>query len=178
VIAVFSWFLSDAHHRGLLWRIPARVLTSVETLSVETFLEGSPYRPEAVHQLLKPQAEYDWEKLTRAVYTLMQSAPLDRVGEEFKIYELQLSGVPERATGSDEGSDVEEILASGQVGTSVVPGTPPSPGVKQPLGHLSRDVVGGRERISVGMTSPWGSLEQDRTRYAGWAERPGRQCHS
>jgi hypothetical protein len=55
----------------------------------------------------------------------------------------------------------------------VVPGTPPSPGVKQPLGHLSRDVVGGRERISVGMTSPWGSVEQDRTRYVGWTERPG-----
>jgi hypothetical protein len=103
----------------------------------------------------------------------MQAVPLDRVGEEFKIYELQLSGVPEIVTGSDEGSDVAEILASGQVGASVVPGTPPSPGVKQPLGHLSRDVVGGRERISVGMRFHWGSLEQYRTRYAGWAERPG-----
>jgi hypothetical protein len=91
-------------------------------LSVETLLEGSPYRPEAVHQLLKLQAEYDWESLTRAGYTLMQAVPLDRVVEEFKICELQLRGVPERATGSDEGSDVEEILASGQVGTSVVPG--------------------------------------------------------
>jgi hypothetical protein len=65
----------------------------------------------------------------------MQAVPLDRVGEEFKIYELQLSGVPGRATGSDEGSDVEEILASGHVGTYVVPGTSRSPGVKQPLGR-------------------------------------------
>jgi hypothetical protein len=35
------------------------------------------------------------------------------------------------------------------------------------------DVVGGRERVWVGMTSRWGSFEQDRTRYAGWTERPG-----
>jgi hypothetical protein len=47
-----------------MWRIPAKVTISVETLSVETFLEGSPYRPEAVHQLLKLQAEYNWEGLT------------------------------------------------------------------------------------------------------------------
>jgi hypothetical protein len=101
VIAVFSSFVAEAHHRGLLWRIPVKVNTSVETLSVETLLEGSPYSPEAVHQLLKLQAEDDWERLTRAGYTSMQAVPLDRIGEEFKIYELQLSGVPERATGSD-----------------------------------------------------------------------------
>jgi hypothetical protein len=68
-----------------MWRIPAKFTISVETLSVETFLEGSPYRPEAVHQLLKLQAEYNWEGLTPAGYTLMQAVPLDRVGEEFKI---------------------------------------------------------------------------------------------
>jgi hypothetical protein len=106
-------------------------------------------------------------------YTLIQAVPLNHVGEEFKIYELPLSGVPERATGSDEGSEVEEILAGGQGVYSLVPGTPPSPGVKQPLGHLSRDVVGGRERASVGMKSPWGSFGQDRTRYEGWTEGPG-----
>jgi hypothetical protein len=143
VIAIFSRFVADAHHRGLMWRIPAKVITSVETLSVETLLEGSPYRPEAVHQLLKLQAEYDWERLTRTGHTSMQAVSLYRAGEEFKIYELQLSGVPRRATGSDEGSDVEEILASRHVGTPLVPGTPPSPGVKQPLGQLRRDVAGG-----------------------------------
>jgi hypothetical protein len=37
----------------------------------------------------------------------MQAVPLDRVGEEFNIYELSLGGVPGRATGSDEGSEVE-----------------------------------------------------------------------
>jgi coenzyme F420-reducing hydrogenase gamma subunit len=89
----------------LLWRIPAKVTTSVETLSVEIFLEGSPYSPEALHQVMKLQAENNWERLTRAGYTLMQAVPLDRVGEEFKTYKLPLSGVPERATSSDEGSD-------------------------------------------------------------------------
>jgi hypothetical protein len=173
VIAFVSRFVADAHHRGLLWRLPAKVTTSVETLSVETLLEGSPYRPDAVHQLLKLQAEYNWEGLTRAGYTLMQAVPLNRVGEEFQIYDLPLSGVPERATGSDEGSEVEEILASGQVGHPAVPGTPPSPGVNRPLGHLNRDLAGGRERASVGMTSPWRGSGQDRTRYAGWTERPG-----
>jgi hypothetical protein len=140
----------------MLWRIPAKVTTSVETLSVESLLEGSPYRSEAVQQLLKLQAECNWERLTRAGYTLMQAVPLDRVGEEFKSYELPLSEFTERATGSDEGSDVEEILASGQVGNPLVPGTPPSPGVKQSLGRLSRDLARGREGASIGMKSPWG----------------------
>jgi hypothetical protein len=71
VIAIFSRYVADEHHRGFLWRIPAKVITCVETLSIETLLEGSPYRPEAVHQLLKLQAEYYWERLTRAGYTLM-----------------------------------------------------------------------------------------------------------
>jgi hypothetical protein len=130
-------------------------------LNIETLLEVSPYRPDSVHKLLKLQAEYNWEGLTRAGYNLMQAVPLNRVGKEFKIYELPLSGVPERATGSDEGIEVEEIPASGQVGNPVVPGTPPSPGMNQPLGHLSRDLVGGRERASVGKTSPWWGLGQD-----------------
>jgi hypothetical protein len=158
VIALFSRFVADAHHRRMLWRIPAKVTTSVETLSVESLLEGSPYRSEAVQQLLKLQAECNWERLTRAGYTLMQAVPLDRVGEEFKSYELPLSEFTERATGSDEGSDVEEILASGQVGNPLVPGTPPSPGVKQSLGRLSRDLARGREGASIGMKSPWGGL--------------------
>jgi hypothetical protein len=183
VIAFFSRFVADAHHRCLLWRLPVKVTTSVETLSVETLsvetlLEGSPYRPDEVHQLLKLQAEYNWEGLTRAGYTVMQAVPLNRVGEECKIYDLPLSGVPERATGSDEGSEVEEILASGQIGNPVVPGTPPSLGVNQPLGHLSRDLAGGRERASVGMTYPWRGLGQDRTRYAGWTARPGPKVSS
>jgi hypothetical protein len=50
---------------------------------------------------------------------------------------------------------------------------PPFPGGKQAVGHLSRDVVGGRERASVGMKSPWGSFGPDRTRYIGWTERRG-----
>jgi hypothetical protein len=107
-----------------------------------------------MHQFLKLQAEFNWERLTRAGYNFMQAVPLDRVGEEFKIYELSLSGVPGRATCSDEGSNVEEILASGQVVHPLVPGTPPSPGMEQSLGRLSRDLAGGREGASVGMTSP------------------------
>jgi hypothetical protein len=73
---------------------------------------------------------------------------------------------------------LEEILASGQVGTYVVPGTPQSPGVKQPLGHLSGDVVGGRERMSVGMTYPWGELVTRSDQVCGWAERPGPRVSS
>jgi hypothetical protein len=90
-----------APSRLAVGQIPVKVTVRVETLIVDTLLEGSPYRPKAVHQLLKLQAEYNWEGLTRVGYTLMQAVPLDRVGEEFKIYELPLSGVPERATGSD-----------------------------------------------------------------------------
>jgi hypothetical protein len=90
----------------------------------------------------------------------MQAVPLDRVGEEFKIYELPLGGVPERATGSDEVSDVEKIIASGQVGNPLVPENPPSPGVKQSLGRLSRDLARGREGASIGMTSPWVALDK------------------
>jgi hypothetical protein len=107
VIAFFLTFVAEAHHRGLLWRLPSKVTTSVETLNVETLLEVSPYRPDSVHKLLKLQAEYNWEGLTRAGYNLMQAVPLNRVGKEFKIYELPLSGVPERETGSDEGIEVE-----------------------------------------------------------------------
>jgi hypothetical protein len=141
-----------------LRRITAKFTTSVETLSVKTLLEGSPYRLEAVYQLLKLQADYNWEGLTRAVYTLMQAVPLGRVGEEFKIYELPPSGVPEIATGSDEGSEIEKILASGKVVNPLLPGAPPCPGGKQTLGRFNRGLAGVRGEASIGMTSPWGGL--------------------
>ena len=173
VIALFSRFVADAHHRGLLWRLPAKIISSVQTLTVETLLEGSPYRPEAVHKILKLQAEYDWEILTRAGYTSMQAIPLDRVGEEFKIYELPMTGVPERATGSEEGSDVEEILASGQVGTPAVPVTPPFPGLDQPRGTVRKDLTAGRERTSMGMASSWEVAGQEQPQYEAWTERAG-----
>ena len=145
VISVFSRFIADAYHRGLLWRLPSRVTRSVEALGVEVLLEGSSYHSDAAHQLLKLQAEYPWDELIRAGYTSVPAVPIQRVGEEFQICELPPSGNRESMAVPDDGSDVEEILASGVVGTTDGPGTPPSPDLQDPMHRLGGDTVTPRQ---------------------------------
>jgi hypothetical protein len=60
VFNVFGSFVADAHHRGVLWRIPERVVDSIPLLGLYYLLEGSPYNLDTVKQLLQTQKEYDW----------------------------------------------------------------------------------------------------------------------
>jgi hypothetical protein len=41
VLNVVERFLADDHHRGVLWRLPERVVDSIPLLGLEYILEGS-----------------------------------------------------------------------------------------------------------------------------------------
>jgi hypothetical protein len=60
VVNVVGRFVSDAHHRGVLWKLPERVVDSIPLLGLEYLLDGSPYNLDTVKQLLQTQKEYDW----------------------------------------------------------------------------------------------------------------------
>jgi hypothetical protein len=47
----------DAHHRGVLWRLPERFVDSVPLLGLEYLLEGSPYNLDTIKQLFQTQKE-------------------------------------------------------------------------------------------------------------------------
>jgi hypothetical protein len=60
VLNVLGRFVADAHHRGVLWRLPEKVVEKIPRLVLEYLLEGSPYQVETVQQLIRTQGEYDW----------------------------------------------------------------------------------------------------------------------
>jgi hypothetical protein len=57
VFNVVRSFVADAHHRGVLWRLPERFVDSVPLLGLEYLLEGSPYNLDTIKQLFQTQKE-------------------------------------------------------------------------------------------------------------------------
>jgi hypothetical protein len=112
VINVFSRFVADAYHRGILWRLPSKVREGIVTLGVDTLLEGSPYRSKTVYQLITLQANYLWEELSRNGYGELQAVPLERLGSGYIIRELPPLGQPEQVVISDDRGDEAEVIAS------------------------------------------------------------------
>jgi hypothetical protein len=45
-------FMNDTHHRGLLWRLPRRVIDNISVLGLSFLLEGTRYDAARVTQLL------------------------------------------------------------------------------------------------------------------------------
>jgi hypothetical protein len=106
-------FITDAHHRGLLWRLPSRVIDNISVLGLPFLLEGTRYDLEKVTQLLGLVRSEDWKG-----YEQVGALSIQLVGTSFTSLAMetplpvldQVVGGEVTVTGEDE---VEEILASG-----------------------------------------------------------------
>jgi hypothetical protein len=54
-------FITDAHHRGLFWRLPRKILQSIPILGLPYLLEGTRYDVTGVTQLLGLVDSVNWE---------------------------------------------------------------------------------------------------------------------
>jgi hypothetical protein len=126
VVAVFARFVADAYHRGILWRLPPKVQTSVEDLGVAALVVGTSYPVEAVRQLITLQATVSWDAWEQEGYSAIPAVPVDWEEAGCKVCDSTEFGGRETDVMSDE--DVEEVVARGRMSeTQERPGTPPSP---------------------------------------------------
>jgi hypothetical protein len=117
VVNVLARFIADAHHRGLLWRLPVRVVENIPLIGLDYLLEGSAYQRQVIEQLLRLQAECDWDSWARRGYGSVGAVPIHLVGSKHRIHELSsLEHIPcaETPMGSME-EVVEEVIAYGRV---------------------------------------------------------------
>jgi hypothetical protein len=114
-------FITDAHHRGLLWRLPRRILESIPILGIPYLLEGTRYDVAGVTQLLGLVASVNWEG-----YEKVGAIPIQRLGLEFTPMAMGLHDA-DRGQPGDEGVTItddeepEEIVASGVISRRISP---------------------------------------------------------
>jgi hypothetical protein len=106
-------FITDAYHRGLLWRLPRRVIDIISILGLPFLLEGTRYDAAKVTQLLGLVRSEDWTG-----YEQVGALPIQLVGTDFSLMSLEIpSPVLEQVAGGEvtvtEEDEVEEIVASG-----------------------------------------------------------------
>jgi hypothetical protein len=111
---VLRRFVADAHHRGILSRLPEKVFENIPRLELGNILEGSLYQVDTAQQLIRTQGEYDWSSWGQKGYHLVGGVPVHLVGTEFLIQDLPPVDVI-KIMGPGDGDDVEEVLAQGSV---------------------------------------------------------------
>jgi hypothetical protein len=60
VVLVFGRCVADAYHRGLLWRLPKRVLTGIQDLGLGDLLRLSSFPVKGFGALLELHDQIDW----------------------------------------------------------------------------------------------------------------------
>jgi hypothetical protein len=114
VLNVLGRFVADAHHRGILWRFPEKVVEKITRLGLEYLLEGSPYQVDTVQELIRTQVEYDWSSWDQMGYHLVRGVPVHLVGSKYLVQDLKSVEVI-KIVEQDGGDCVEEVLAQGNV---------------------------------------------------------------
>ena len=108
-ILVFGRWVADAVHRGLLWRLPQRVLNGIYDLGLSELLRGSKVSVRDVEELLGLHARVDWSGI-RPSFRRIGAIPITVINGE--IAPLADMLVPEM--GSTRADDDEEIVAAGR----------------------------------------------------------------
>jgi hypothetical protein len=70
--------ITDAHHRGIFWRLPRRVIDNISVLGLPFLLEGTRYDVAKVTQLLGHVRSEDWKG-----YEQVGALPIQLVGTNF-----------------------------------------------------------------------------------------------
>jgi hypothetical protein len=134
----------EISQRQLMWRLPSRARSYVDTLGVSALLVLSPYRVADVQGLLNDHETYEWRASpmtyqTRVSTTKMPKGDLQEIVEFVRIYSpagVPSPGVPTNTVfpplmptakmGEDDttmtvGEEDEEIVASGSVPSNSTP---------------------------------------------------------
>jgi hypothetical protein len=106
-------FITDAHHRGLLWRLPRRVIDNIYIWGLPFLLEGTRYDAAKVTQLLWLFRSEDWTG-----YEQVGALPIQLVGTDFSRMSMDIpSPVLDQVAGGEvtvtEEDEVEDIVDSG-----------------------------------------------------------------
>jgi hypothetical protein len=114
-------FVTDAHHRGLLWRLPRGIVDSIPLLGLSHLLEGSRYDVATVAQLLELVGSASWTG-----YEQVGALPIQRVGADFTQMEMNVPGLgQEQFVGGEitvtEEDELEEVVASGGPSGQLIP---------------------------------------------------------
>jgi hypothetical protein len=158
VVNALARFIADAHHRGVLWRLPMRVVENLPLVGLDFLVEGSAYQQPVVDQLLRLQADCDWDSWARRGYGSVAAVPIHMVGSEYRIQELvSLRNIPRIGTSvGPREEEPEEVIAPGRVrspqlavgeGVTVLPREP----ADSPVRILGRD---GLEPVIPRMDTP------------------------
>jgi hypothetical protein len=110
---VMARFIDDAFHRGLLWRLPIRVVENLPRLYLDFLLEGSPYYIPVVEQFLRLHTVCDWYSWASRGYGTVRSVPIHLVERQYRIKELgSLIDFPRAGTHSRD-EEGEQLIAEG-----------------------------------------------------------------
>jgi hypothetical protein len=114
-------FITDAHHRGLLWSLPRKILQSIPILGLPYLLEGTRYDVTGVTQLLGLIGSVNWKG-----YEKVGAIPIQRLGVEFRPMELGIQSGDRDPTWDEsvtiaDGDESEEVLASGNLARPTSP---------------------------------------------------------
>jgi hypothetical protein len=149
VLIATVWFITDAHHRGLLWRLPRKILDSIPVLGLPYLLEGTRYDVARVTQLLGLVGSEDWSG-----HEQVGALPIQRVGTEFARMDMRvpspvLEQVAEGEITVTEEDGVEEIVASGgPSGQLLPPGRSPMEEELSPAGPQVGRQQGVEDRLA------------------------------
>ncbi len=98
VVSVFARFITDAHHRLLLWRLPPRVRESIRYMTVHGLLAESGYDVREAQQLLTLEEGCPWGANVNHSDRATQAVPIQWVGREPRILEVHRPDEPIRPT--------------------------------------------------------------------------------
>jgi hypothetical protein len=125
VVLVFGRWVADAYHRGLLWRLPKRVLTGIQDLGLGELLRLSSFPVKGVDALLGLHDKIDWAGV-RPALARVGAVPLENIGGSFSIEEHV--GMP--VQGNLQRDEDEEVVAEGRWDDPLFLREPPRRGIR------------------------------------------------
>jgi hypothetical protein len=109
VVLVFGRWVADAYYRGLLWRLPKRILTGIQDLGLGELLRLSSFPVKDVEALLGLHDQVDWAGV-RPAMARVGAIPLEQNNGDFAIGDRV--GVP--VQGEAQMDKDEEVVAEGR----------------------------------------------------------------
>ena len=97
-VLVFSRWVTDAYHRGLLWHLPPRVRAGIRTLYIPPLLQGSPFASSTLEGLFRLHDDITWG-VPGSVANRSGAVPIQPWDGRFRFLQVPIS--PLRAFGDN-----------------------------------------------------------------------------
>jgi hypothetical protein len=107
-VLVLGRWVADAYHRGLLWRLPKRLLTGIQDLDLGDLLRLSYFPVKGVDAFLGLHGQIDWAGLRQAL-ARVGAIPVEQISGNFSIGDRV--GMP--VQGNLQMDEDEEVVANG-----------------------------------------------------------------